>query len=205
MDLLPIRPLEVTLAWRTKGQDNQARRRTFWACAASRMCSVIEPPRLESECNRTKVEGKSIWMRLAPPSIWTISSGWGRRMAARKRRTEQARIVDVFAERLKALRIARGKTQRQLAHDANVTLTYISRLEAGGAAPGIDLLERLAVALDAHVTDLLPTPSHPSTAAETRDGVKALVLQTIEQAGPETLSMLQSLMAHLSGSPLLRK
>jgi transcriptional regulator with XRE-family HTH domain len=38
-----------------------------------------------------------------------------------------------------------------------VTTNYVSRLEGGGAAPGIDLAARLALALGVPVADLLPT------------------------------------------------
>ena len=67
-------------------------------------------------------------------------------MPARKRRIKHASIVDAFAQALARCALSRQMTQRDLADRANVTLSYISRLEAGGAAPGIDLLERLAQA-----------------------------------------------------------
>src|SRR5262245_41013882 len=88
-------------------------------------------------------------------------------MPGRKRRIKHGAIVEAFAERLRLLRLARGMTQRDLAARANVTLSYISRLESGGAAPGIDLLERLAVALQVQLTDLLPEPAKtPSLEAQ---------------------------------------
>jgi transcriptional regulator with XRE-family HTH domain len=47
-------------------------------------------------------------------------------------------------------------SQAELAGQEEVTTNYISRLEAGGAAPGIDLVARLAVGLGVPVADLLP-------------------------------------------------
>src|SRR5947209_3875477 len=70
-------------------------------------------------------------------------------------------IVRLFAQRLRERRSAVGMTQAELARQAGVTATYVSRLEAAGAAPGIDLVGRLARALGASVTDLLPTTAPP--------------------------------------------
>ena len=43
-------------------------------------------------------------------------------------------------------------TQRDLADKANVTFTYISRLEAGASAPGIDTVDQIAKALQVGIT-----------------------------------------------------
>lgn len=122
-------------------------------------------------------------------------------MPSKKRRIRQAAIVRAFAERLKRLRLAREMTQRELAERAHVTFSYISRLEAGGAAPGIDLLERLAQALKVSVTDLLPTSSDGATDEEHRDSVKLLFESVLSKAGSETLVMLGTLLARVAESP----
>jgi transcriptional regulator with XRE-family HTH domain len=119
-------------------------------------------------------------------------------MAAR-RRIRQAEIVTHFAQRLRALRLARGMTQRDLARSAHITFSYVSRLEAGGASPGIDLLERLAQALGVHVVELLPTPAMPE--ADTyRDQVRELFDTILERAGRDTLSMLRLLLERMAES-----
>ena len=51
-----------------------------------------------------------------------------------------------FAQRLKELRAKAGLTQVEVAAKAHVALSYLSKLESGGAAPGIDLVDRLAAA-----------------------------------------------------------
>ena len=117
------------------------------------------------------------------------------------RRVRQAEIVRIFAERLRGLRSARGLTQRDLADKAGVTLTYVSRLEAAGAAPGIDLLERLAGALGVNVVDLLPTPSLPEAGAISRRQLRTLWDSVLTKAGAETLSMLKQLLERLAESP----
>ena len=110
--------------------------------------------------------------------------------------------MQAFAERLKALRAARNMTQRELATKAQVTFSYISRLEAGGAAPGIDLLQKLAQALDANVADLLPGPEASEVS---RDDVKELFDALLPKAGPETLSMLAMILARLAEAPATRR
>ncbi len=123
-------------------------------------------------------------------------------MPTRKPTVRQAAIVQAFAERLKALRAARNMTQRELATKAQVTFSYISRLEAGGAAPGIDLLQKLAQALDANVADLLPGPEASEVS---RDDVKELFDALLPKAGPETLSMLAMILARLAEAPATRR
>ena len=85
-------------------------------------------------------------------------------MTTKKTKIEHADIVRRFAERLKEKRLALGLTQAELAKRSDVTLNYIGRLEAAGAAPGIDLLSRLAEALGTTPADLLPFAPPPDPA-----------------------------------------
>jgi transcriptional regulator with XRE-family HTH domain len=73
---------------------------------------------------------------------------WGRIMAANVRR----------------LRKARGLTQEQLAHDADIDLTYLGGIERGRRNPSLAVLVRIAAALGAEPADLLARPE-TSTAA----------------------------------------
>ena len=70
-------------------------------------------------------------------------------------------IREILAVNLRKLRRARGLSQEELAHRAEIDRTYISSLERSVYAAGIDVVERLARALDVEVADLLtrPTPS----------------------------------------------
>src|SRR5579871_6608641 len=76
-------------------------------------------------------------------------------MGKRKPKVQQAEIVQQFGARLRELRQART-TQANLARDAQVALSHLSKLEMGNATPGLDLLDRLAKALGTTITDLLP-------------------------------------------------
>lgn len=91
-------------------------------------------------------------------------------------------------------------TQAELARLAHVTVSYIGRLEAGGAAPGIDLVDGLAKALATTVADLLPTTASPDTAAALREQARRLFEALDMAADRETLLMLCPLLARLNES-----
>ncbi|SDG96653.1 helix-turn-helix domain-containing protein [Pelagibacterium luteolum] len=64
-------------------------------------------------------------------------------------------IRDVFAQNLKTLRLARGLSQEELAHRAEVDRTYISSLERCVYGASIDVVDRLAAVLGVEAADLL--------------------------------------------------
>ena len=66
---------------------------------------------------------------------------------SRKKRIQQADVVQHFAARLKELRRNRGYSQATLAQAASVSTSYVTRLENGLVAPGIDLVARLSEAI----------------------------------------------------------
>lgn len=59
----------------------------------------------------------------------------------------------VVGDNLKRLRKARGLTQLQVAEAAGLDLRYLGSIERGRGNPSVDVLGRLASALDAHPTD----------------------------------------------------
>jgi transcriptional regulator with XRE-family HTH domain len=95
-------------------------------------------------------------------------------------------------------------TQRELSEKAHITFSYVSRLEAGGTSPGIDLLERLAQALGVEVLDLLPVSSSSGTASQ-REQVKGLFEAVVTRAGSETLAMLGVFLSRLAESPAINR
>jgi HTH-type transcriptional regulator, competence development regulator len=64
-----------------------------------------------------------------------------------------------FGERIRAIRTAKGLSQRALGERVGVSFTYVSKVENGkldfGDYPSEDLIRRLAVALDADEEELL--------------------------------------------------
>ena len=70
-------------------------------------------------------------------------------------------IRDVLATNLRLLRRARGLSQEELAHRTDIDRTYVSALERSVYAAGIDVLDRLAKALDVEAADLLRRGGRP--------------------------------------------
>ena len=60
-----------------------------------------------------------------------------------------------LGKNLKTLRIAAGKSQEELAVDAEVDRTYISSIERGIANPSLLAIAQICYALDASLVDLL--------------------------------------------------
>lgn len=106
-------------------------------------------------------------------------------------------IVARFGQRLREVRASRGMTQVELAEQAQVTTSYITRLENGTSAPGIDLVARLAVALGTTVADLLPTTPLPDDLAVLRRRAKTLLDTILQTENRETLALLNQFLARL--------
>src|SRR5215469_611566 len=73
------------------------------------------------------------------------------------------RAQALVARNLRRLRVERGLSQENLAADAGIDRTYVSRLERGLENPTIAILEQLADALGAPIVELLavPAPGEP--------------------------------------------
>ncbi|MCU4161392.1 helix-turn-helix transcriptional regulator [Acidiphilium sp. AL] len=83
-------------------------------------------------------------------------------------------IRDILARNLRLYRQLRGLSQEELAHRAGVDRTYVSALERSVYGVTIDLLDKLAVALDVEAADLLqrskPSELGGSEIDEAREG-----------------------------------
>lgn len=126
-------------------------------------------------------------------------------MAKKKPTIKQAEIVELFAARLREVRSSRGMTQAELARQAKIAISYIWKLESGAAAPGIDLLARLASALGTTPQELLPTTPQPDSITLLRNQAKKLFDDLLENADQPTLMMLCPLLSRLGESPTRRR
>lgn len=108
-------------------------------------------------------------------------------------------IVSRFGRRLRELRASRGLTQAQLAERSEVTVSYITRLEAGSYAAGIDLVQKLAAALGTSAADLLPAADPPPDAvAVLRERARTLFDGLTTSEDPAALSLLVQLLDRLT-------
>jgi len=64
-------------------------------------------------------------------------------------------IRDTFAANLRRYRQARGLSQEELAHQAELDRTYISALERCVYAASIDVVAKIAAVLEVQPSDLL--------------------------------------------------
>ena len=67
-------------------------------------------------------------------------------------------LREVFAANLRRLRNAKGVSQDELAHEANVSRSYLSQLEKGTFYASLNVVGRLAEALDVEPAELLKMP-----------------------------------------------
>jgi transcriptional regulator with XRE-family HTH domain len=121
-------------------------------------------------------------------------------MAKAKKQIEHDPIVARFGQRLREVRLSRGMTQVQLAESARVTTSYITRLENGTSAPGIDLVARFAAALGTEIADLLPTTPPPDDTAVLRRQAKKMFDALLQTEDRQTLSLLNQFLARLAES-----
>lgn len=119
---------------------------------------------------------------------------------AKRKTKKQAPIVKRFAARLREVRNSRGLSQVELARAAHIAETYLWRLEDARTAPGIDLVEKLAIALGTTVSDLLPGDTPPESEAVLRDRARELSDELIRNADRHDLLMLNPLLARLKNS-----
>lgn len=68
-------------------------------------------------------------------------------------------LREVFAANLRRLRNAKGVSQDDLAHEANVSRSYLSQLEKGTFYASLNVVGRLSAALGVEPAELLKLPS----------------------------------------------
>ena len=64
-------------------------------------------------------------------------------------------IREKFGKRVRQVRLEKGFSQEELAHEADSNRTYISDVERGTRNPSIEVVERIAKALCVKMGDLL--------------------------------------------------
>lgn len=118
-------------------------------------------------------------------------------MGNKRKKIEHEEVVNRFAEKLRELRTERGMTQAELAEAAEVTATYVSKLESAGAAPGIDLVQKLATALGVSISELIPDESFDDAEAVARKQAEKLFATLMKTADPQTFALLNPFLALL--------
>jgi transcriptional regulator with XRE-family HTH domain len=68
-------------------------------------------------------------------------------------------LRQVFAANLRRVRHAKGLSQEDLAYEADVNRSYMSRLEKGATYPGLEIIGKLATVLEIEPAELLRLPA----------------------------------------------
>jgi len=69
-------------------------------------------------------------------------------------------LRQAFAANLRRFRHAKGISQEDLAYEADVNRTYLSRLEKGVSYPRLEIIAKLAEALGVEPAELLMLPEN---------------------------------------------
>jgi transcriptional regulator with XRE-family HTH domain len=64
-------------------------------------------------------------------------------------------VMSKLSTRLRAARIEKGLSARQLSKDAGLSHSHVAQIESGAMSPGIDVVIALAVVLGTTVADLI--------------------------------------------------
>jgi transcriptional regulator with XRE-family HTH domain len=68
-------------------------------------------------------------------------------------------LRQVFAANLRRLRHAKGLSQEELAFEADVNRSYMSKLEKGASYPGLEIIGKLSAVLKVEPAELLRLPA----------------------------------------------
>ena len=68
-------------------------------------------------------------------------------------------LRQIFAVNLRRLRHTKGLSQEDLAYEADVNRTYMSKLEKGASYPGLEIIGKLADVLGVEPAELLSLPT----------------------------------------------
>lgn len=91
----------------------------------------------------------------------------------------------MLAKNLRRHRRERGFSQEELAHRAGIDRTYVSSLERQIYAAGIDVLERLALALGIGAADLLVPPAIERRRLPEHEAAPALRAKALRRKAPK--------------------
>jgi transcriptional regulator with XRE-family HTH domain len=73
--------------------------------------------------------------------------------------------LDIFALNLRRIRHERGLSQERLAHNADLNMTHVAKIERGEREPGVRTVSKLAKALEVSAAELFDGIDGRDTAA----------------------------------------
>jgi transcriptional regulator with XRE-family HTH domain len=76
---------------------------------------------------------------------------------------DPADLRQAFANNLRRLRYGKGISQEDLAHEAGINRSYMSKLERAASYPGLEIIAKLATVLEVEPAELLIVSGRPNT------------------------------------------
>lgn len=89
--------------------------------------------------------------------------------------------LKLFGMRIKELRMVRKLSQEQLAKRIDISSKYMSRIEMGQHFPSLDILTKLANALNVEVKDFFEFAHEAKNAKELKETISNLLKETDEE------------------------
>lgn len=117
--------------------------------------------------------------------------------AKKKVRLKHHPIVGSFGLALRDARKKAGFSQHELARQAHINIGYIGKLERGEAAPGLDMVARLAESLSVQPADLIATVGASTNSFEVaKNQLLKKINSVISRADIPTIQALALIAAH---------
>ncbi|MEW6674553.1 MAG: helix-turn-helix transcriptional regulator [Nitrospirota bacterium] len=95
------------------------------------------------------------------------------------------RTKELLGARIKELRKTRGLTQDQLSEMVDIDSKHLSRIEVGRSYPSLDVLERIAVALNVELKDFFEFAHQAKSPKELKENINVL----LKEADPDKLRL----------------
>lgn len=99
-------------------------------------------------------------------------------------------LLSELARRIRTLRAQRGMTRKQLAVQSGVSIPHLARIESGEGNVSVSLLQKLSVALNLPIQDLLADGS-------TQNADLTMLIQFLKQQPPAELARLRQALISL--------
>jgi transcriptional regulator with XRE-family HTH domain len=103
-------------------------------------------------------------------------------------------INQLFGRRLRSLREQRGLTQEQLGEQADVSFKHLGAIERGSENPTIELVGKLATALNVQARDLFEFEHEKTTPAELRRSLNDLLKEADVAALQQAVKLLRAIL-----------
>ena len=84
-------------------------------------------------------------------------------------------LIPTFGQRLRQLRLEREKSLREAAREAEISVTYLSKLEADEGNPTLEVLNKLAKLYSVRVDDLTLNPASGYASVELADSLVGFI------------------------------